>query len=96
MLNSVADAATYVRSAAFESIEKKKIELSDKEFLMLEGLLSRKRTDMRKGIIKLILRQPEAKIRASGERSASSSDSSNIGALCAGVSSRSPCDRTVA
>ena len=68
ILQSIGDAGEYVRRSAFNALEKHKIELEPPEVSAIEDLLSRKRTDMRQGAIKLLLRQPEAVLKASAER----------------------------
>ncbi len=68
ILQSIGDAGEYVRRSAFNALEKYKPELEKPEIGALEELLSRKRSDMRQGVIKLLLRQPDEVARASAER----------------------------
>ncbi len=68
ILQSIGDAGEYVRRSAFNALEKHKTVLEPPEVTALEELLSRKRTDMRQGAIKLLLRQPETVVQESAER----------------------------
>ncbi len=68
ILQSIGDAGEYVRKSAFNALEKHKVQLENTEITALEELLSRKRSDMRQGVIKLLLRQPDEVVRSSAER----------------------------
>ena len=68
VLQSVGDTGEYVRRSAFNALEKHDVKLEPDEFRVLEGLLSRKRSDLRQGIIKLLLRQSKDAVQDSAGR----------------------------
>jgi hypothetical protein len=68
VLQSVGDSGEYVRRSAFNALHKHDVKLESDEVRGLEGLLTRKRSDLRQGIIKLLLRQPKETAQDSAER----------------------------
>jgi hypothetical protein len=72
LLMLVGDPSNWVRERALKAVEKFK--LGDGEAVRLEKLLTRKASDLRRGILSLLLNQKDAEAAASAERLLASSD----------------------
>lgn len=66
LLKLIGDPATWVRDQALKAVEQQKI--TAQEAPHLEGLLTRKTGDLRRGVLGLLLAQPDIEALASAER----------------------------
>ncbi|HBO43080.1 MAG TPA: hypothetical protein DD670_03930, partial [Planctomycetaceae bacterium] len=66
MLQLAGDTSSYAREAAYEALGKVKLKPGESE--ILEGYLTRKTSDLRQGVLGLLLRQADAQAMASAER----------------------------
>jgi len=68
LLKLIGDSSQSVRHSAFKAFRKSKTKLKSAEAVLLEGLLTRKSSDLRQGIVEVLLGQSDRDALASGGR----------------------------